>query len=90
MSDTEVSNGIVVNPRRCGGRPTVKGTRITAEMVANLMRGPTAMSPDEIREGYPSLTYADISNVKGWDRKGRPGPYFTWPSLEIREQIEYG
>jgi len=71
-ADTEVSKGIVTNPRRLGGKATVKGTRVTAEMVAMLMAGPDAPRADWIIRNYPSLTYADLTNVRAWDRRGRP------------------
>ncbi len=51
---------------RCGGNPTIKGTRISAFMLANMLRGPEPMDPFTIIENYDSLTYADISNVRGW------------------------
>lgn len=64
--DVEVSKGIVVNPERCGGKPTIKGTRILAEMVARYQEGPDSMNPQDIIESYPSLTIADCINAKLW------------------------
>jgi uncharacterized protein (DUF433 family) len=70
--DREVSKGIVVNRDRMGGMPTVRGTRITAGMIANLLEGPNPMTEEEIADDY-DLTLHDMVNVKGWNRKGRPG-----------------
>lgn len=66
MKDREISKGIVVNPGRMGGEPTIKGTRITARMVANLQAGDEPVDPYAILEGYPALTYADLVNAKLW------------------------
>lgn len=67
-NDVEISKGIVTNPHRLGGEPTVKGTRITAQMVARLLDvgGTDGMDPTAIIDSYPSLTYTDLSNVKAW------------------------
>lgn len=65
----EVSKGIVCNPGRMSGEPTVKGTRLLASLVANQLQNARALS---VLDNWPFLTYEDISNVRGWDRKGRP------------------
>jgi uncharacterized protein (DUF433 family) len=49
---------IVMDPRIMVGKPTVKGTRITVEMI--LRKLGTGMSPDEIRQDHPHLTLDDI------------------------------
>lgn len=67
--DTEISRGIIVNPGRCSGSPTIKGTRISAFMVARLLSGETALTPYEIIDNYPELTYHDLANVRGWMRR---------------------
>ncbi len=71
-ANREVSKGIVIHPRRLGGKPCITGTRIPAEMVANLTEGDSAMTAREVIDCYPSLSFRDISNARGWDRKGRP------------------
>lgn len=54
-----LSDRIVSDPAICGGRPTIKGTRIRVsdlvEMVAN------GMSAREIVEDFPQLESADVS-----------------------------
>lgn len=72
--DHEISKGIVVNPHRCGGKPTIEGTRITAEMVAELAKDWDAF---HLIDEYPSLTYADISNAKYWAKRETSGIF--WP-----------
>jgi uncharacterized protein (DUF433 family) len=75
IPDVEVSMGITVNPCRLAGRPCVKGTRIPVIHVVQLLEGGElpAMSPRDIVENYPPLTYYDIANVRGWAKKRRAG-----------------
>lgn len=70
MKDVEVSKGIVTNPHRMGGQPTIQGRRITARMVADYAADPEMI--DVLVDDY-DLTLHDIANARGWDRKGRPG-----------------
>ena len=49
---------IVVNPEVCGGRPVVRGTRITVQTVLEFLSA--GDSPEAVLEEYPSLTRKDI------------------------------
>jgi len=50
---------ISVDPKICGGKPCIKGTRIPVTMVLELLED--GLSFDEIlRDYYPTLTVADI------------------------------
>ncbi len=52
---------IEINPRRCGGTPVVKGTRIpVAVIIEQLAAGE---SWESVLEGYPELTRDDIRAV---------------------------
>ena len=52
---------IEIDPRRCGGAPVVKGTRIpVAVVLEQLAAGETWES---LLEGYPELTREDIQAV---------------------------
>lgn len=54
----ESLNRITINPRQMGGRPCIRGIRIT---VANVLRQLAANhSRDRILEAYPELEAADI------------------------------
>lgn len=58
MADTQLAPGIVTNPERMGGRPTIAGTRITAEIILDkLAPGRTI---DDILVDYPHLTRQQI------------------------------
>lgn len=49
---------IVMNPRIMVGKPTVKGTRITVEMI--LRKLGAGMTPEEVLQNHPHLTLEDI------------------------------
>jgi len=52
---------ITHNPEILGGKPIIKGTRISVEFVLELLA--SGMSVDEILEEYPRLTRGDILAV---------------------------
>ena len=54
MADTQVAPGIVTNPERQGGRPTVAGTRITVEIILDKLAAGRTI--DDILVDYPHLT----------------------------------
>jgi len=49
---------IVMDPRIMAGKPIVKGTRITVEMIVRKLGG--GMTPEEILQDHPHLTPDDI------------------------------
>lgn len=49
---------IVSLPDVCGGRPTVRGIRITAQTVLEFLAA--GDSVEDVLEGYPSLTREDV------------------------------
>ena len=48
-------------PGRCGGRPTVKGTRIEPDTI--LTDAELGSSPEEIHESFPSLPIPTIKAI---------------------------
>ena len=52
---------IVVNPKVMLGKPVIKGTRITVELVLRLLA--QGLSAEEILKDYPQLTKDDITAV---------------------------
>ena len=54
----ELLNRITVNPEVCHGRPTIRNTRYTVELILDLLSA--GMSEPEIIEDYPALELADI------------------------------
>lgn len=53
-----MSSRITIQSDLCGGRPTIRGMRITVASVLELLAG--GMSPQEILDDYPYLEAADI------------------------------
>ncbi len=49
---------IEIDPRRCGGKPVIKGTRIPVTVILDQLAG--AESWDSVLKGYPELTREDI------------------------------
>ena len=54
----ELINRITVNPEICHGRPTIRNTRYTVELILDLLSA--GMAEPEIIEDYPALESADI------------------------------
>ena len=60
-TEDELLARIVVNPKIMAGKPILKGTRITVELVLRLLA--QGRSYEEILKDYPHLTKDDISAV---------------------------
>ncbi len=60
-NDTILAEGIVSNPLRQGGRPTIAGTRITVELVLDKLAADQTI--DDILADYPHLNRAQILNA---------------------------
>ncbi len=52
---------ITVDPEIMGGRPCLRGLRVTVALVLNLLAG--GMTPEEILRDYPYLQLEDIQQV---------------------------
>lgn len=58
---------IVSNPEICGGKPTVKGTRITVQSVMGfILAGDT---DEDVLEGFPRLSKEDLQACKEFTYK---------------------
>ncbi|HEX7315904.1 MAG TPA: DUF433 domain-containing protein [Pyrinomonadaceae bacterium] len=58
MSDQELLERIILNPKVMTGKPVIKGTRLTVEYVLNLLAH--GATPEEILGEYEGLTPEDI------------------------------
>lgn len=58
---SESSDRIAIDPAIRGGKPVIRGTRITVSDVLAYLAG--GMSPDEIIADFPDLTLEDIRAV---------------------------
>lgn len=54
----ELLTRITINPEICHGRPTIRNTRYTVELILDLLSA--GMSSTEIIEDYPALESDDI------------------------------
>jgi len=58
MEEADILKRITVNPNIFGGKPIIRGMRISVELVLSLLaQGET---PDVIRDDYPDLEPEDI------------------------------
>lgn len=58
VMNRELINRITVNPEICHGRPAIRNTRYTVDLILDLLSA--GMSEQEIIEDYPALELADI------------------------------
>jgi len=49
---------ITINPEICNGRPTIRNTRYTVDLILDLLS--SGMSESEILDDYPALELRDI------------------------------
>jgi uncharacterized protein (DUF433 family) len=54
----ELINRITVNPEICHGRPTIRNTRYSVDLILELLSA--GMSESEIIDDYPTLELEDI------------------------------
>jgi uncharacterized protein (DUF433 family) len=59
MTEQSYSGRITVNPEICGGRPTIRGSRMRVQDVLNLLAA--GATREEILEDYPYLEGDDIT-----------------------------
>ncbi len=64
MSDLNWREFIVCDSRVLGGKPTLKGTRLSVEFVLELLAA--GWDREAIRENYPNLTEDRIRAVLGY------------------------
>jgi uncharacterized protein (DUF433 family) len=62
-----MNNRITYNPKIFGGKPIIKGTRISVEFVLELLA--SGMGVKEIIKEYPQLTKRDILAVLDYAAK---------------------
>ena len=60
-AEEELLERIVVNPKIMGGKPIVKGTRITVEQVLKMLA--QGLTSKEILKDYPHLSKDDVAAV---------------------------
>ena len=58
MNDHELLERITLNPKIMAGKPVIRGTRLTVELILNLLAH--RATHDEILREYPGITVEDI------------------------------
>jgi uncharacterized protein (DUF433 family) len=56
--DKEYLTRITINPEICQGRPTIRNTRYTVDLILDLLS--SGMTENEIIDDYPALEIPDI------------------------------
>ena len=56
--DKQLINRITINPDICQGRPTIRNTRYTVDLILDLLS--SGMSEEDIIQDYPALEIKDI------------------------------
>jgi len=59
-----IHDRITVDPDLCGGKPTIRGHRLTVQTVLEFLAA--GDSPEEVLESYPFLEMADIQACLGF------------------------
>lgn len=54
----QLLNRITINPEICQGRPTIRNTRYTVDLILDLLS--SGMNEGEIIDDYPALEITDI------------------------------
>ena len=72
---------IVKDPSILAGKPTVKGTRISVELVVDLLDAGVWSEADILRN-YPRLTSEDLEACRLYAATGEPLSFVTWEALE--------
>ena len=70
---------IVKTPGILAGKPCIRGTRISVELVDDLLRG--GRSPDDIRGRYSHISLPDIEACRKYAATGAKLSNFTWGDL---------
>ena len=64
---------ITIDPAVCGGKPCVRGHRISVSLILGMLAG--GMTIDELLEDYPQLEEADIRACMAYGAKLAEGRY---------------
>ena len=53
-----MSDRIIIDPEICNGKPTIRGTRITAQTILEFLGAGDSI--EEVMDAYPTLTRDDV------------------------------
>ena len=72
---------IVSHPEILGGKPIIKGTRLSVEVVMRLMRSPGGTT-EFMLKNYPFITPEDLKACHEYAKTGAKLSNFTWRDWE--------
>lgn len=76
----DTSGLIVLNPEVLAGKPTIKGTRLSVELVMGLVGA--GLTDKAIIANYPRLTNESIQACREYAATGKPLSFATWTDFE--------
>ena len=68
-------------PGVLGGKPVIKGTRLSVELIVDYLYG-GAWGEDDILKNYPGITREDIEACRQYAATGEPLSFTTWAEFE--------
>ncbi len=77
--DSDWQSRIVKTPDILAGKPCIRGTRISVELVHDLLRG--GRSPEDIQRRHSHISLADIEACRKYAATGAKLSNSTWRDL---------
>lgn len=74
-------NLIVKNPKVLAGKPTIKGTRLSVELITDLLEG--GSKPADITDSYPGITPEEIEACRLYKATGARLYVFSEEELHV-------
>ena len=71
---------IVKDPKILAGKPVVKGTRISVELITDLLEG--SHTEADILNDYPHITRGDTDACRHYKATGTPLSSVTWSAID--------
>ena len=70
---------IVQTPLVLGGKPRIKDTRVSVELITDLLEG--SHTVDDLLIDYPFITVEDIDACRRYKATGAVLSYYTWDDI---------
>ena len=80
ISPTLYEERITCNSKILAGKPTVKGTRLSVELITNLLESGSTV--DDIMQDYPHINEEDIEACRQYKATGAKLSNVTWEDLD--------
>ena len=77
---------IVQTPLVLGGKPRIKDTRVSVELITDLLEG--SHTVDDLLIDYPFITVEDIDACRRYKATGAVLSYYTWDDINGSSHAE--